>query len=82
MNSKDESDEERGNTWNYRVVKKDEYVGIHEAYYNGEGNVYMVTVDPVSPVGEDLDQLKTTLELMLEALDDGVLDFDQIGSSS
>lgn len=69
-------------TWNYRVVKKRGYLAIHEAYYDENGNVRLLSTDPVSPESEDLAQLKTTLELMQEALDDGILDFEQIHSDN
>lgn len=65
-------------TWNYRVVKKGGYLAIHEAYYDESGNVHLLSRDPVSPESEDLAQLKTTLELMQEALNDGIIDFEQI----
>lgn len=65
-------------TWNYRVVKRRGYLAIHEAYYDENGNVRLLSTDPVSPESEDLAQLKTTLELMQEALNDGIIDFEQI----
>ena len=68
-------------TWNYRVVKKHGHMGIHEAYYDDNGNVHSLSLEPVSPVYEDLDQLKTNLELMLDALGKSVIDFEQIDST-
>ena len=68
-------------TWNYRVVKKRGYLAIHEAYYDESGNVRSLSEDPVSPESEDLPQLKTALELMQEALDEAIIDFEQIDSS-
>jgi hypothetical protein len=68
-------------TWNYRVVKKNGHLGIHEAYYDDSGNVHSLSAEPVSPVYEDLNQLKTNLELMVEALGKGVIDFEQLGSN-
>ncbi|HEU4510851.1 MAG TPA: hypothetical protein VFR78_21650 [Pyrinomonadaceae bacterium] len=65
-------------TWNYRVVKKRGYLAIHEAYYDENGNIFTLSTDPVSPESEDLAQLKTTLELMQEALSDGIIDFEQV----
>ena len=68
-------------TWNYRVVKKRGYLAIHEAYYDESGNVRSLSEDPVSPESEDLPQLKTALELMQEALDEAIIDFEQVNSS-
>ncbi len=67
-------------TWNYRVVKKGEYLGIHDTYYDNYGRVRSISLEPAAPQGEDLVSLRTTLELMLVALNDDVLDFDQTDS--
>ena len=64
--------------WNYRVVRKDGLLGIHEAYYDDCGNVCSLSIEPVSPTAEDVAELKTNLTLMTEALEDTVVDFDQI----
>ena len=69
-------------SWNYRVVKKNGYLGIHEAYYDDSGNVNMLSSEPVSPVYEDLDLLKTNLQLMAEALGKSIIDYEQIDSNS
>jgi hypothetical protein len=68
--------------WNYRVVKKNGYLGIHEAYYDDSGNIRSLTIDPVSNVYEDLEELKTNLEFMMDALEKSVVDFEQIDSDS
>lgn len=65
-------------TWNYRVVRKNGLLGIHEAYYDDCGNVRSLSMEPVSPTYEDVAQLKTNLTLMIDALEETVLDFDQI----
>ena len=69
-------------TWNYRVAKKNGHLGIHEAYYDDSGNVHSLSAEPVSPVYEDLDELKTNLELMMDELGKSVIDFEQIDSNS
>jgi hypothetical protein len=69
-------------TWNYGVVKKNGYLGIHEAYYDDTGNIDSLSVEPVSPVYEDLDELKTNLELMADALVKSIIDFARIDSDS
>ena len=76
--------------WNYRVVhrlhkhpKGDEHVyAIHEAYYNSAGLVEAVTQNPVEPWGETLEELKTSLQRMNEALAKPILDWDKLPEAS
>ena len=68
--------------WNYRVVRRAGEVAIYEAYYDDDGNVRSLTLDPVSPSSEDPATLKERLELMLEAFDKSVVEFDQVNSDS
>ena len=73
-------------TWNYRVVRKtntgydmlDEYYGIHEVYYDDDGNPEMVTVDPVGIVGDSLLELRQEYVYYLRALLRPVLDYEDI----
>lgn len=66
-------------TWEYRVVKhiceEDSFVwfAIYEVYHNGE-NELSWTVDNKAPCGDSLDELKTDLKMMLQALDKPVLE--------
>lgn len=69
-------------TWNYRVVEKNiadkvdcSYITydttvyeIHEVYYDKDGNISMFSADPISPYGNDLDDLAKDLEKIKEAL--------------
>ncbi len=64
--------------WNYRVVRKNGYLGIHEVYYDDSGNIHNLSIEPVSLVYEDLEQIKTNLEWMMDALGKNVIDFEQI----
>ena len=64
--------------WNYRVVKKDGFLGIHGVYYDEDGNVINIDIDPNTYVTEDLDDLRNRLELMLESLDKEIIDFESI----
>ena len=74
-------------TWNYRVVRKTEtgydnlgeYYGIHEVYYDDDGNPEMVTVEPVAIVGDTLLELQWEYAHYLRALLKPVLDYDDIG---
>lgn len=60
-------------TWNYRVIQHEDYCGLHELYYDDGGVITGYTEALV--VGNDLDDLRGTLELMLQdASNRGVLD--------
>jgi len=69
-------------TWNHRVVRKryeaEVLLGIHEVFYDDEGVPDMVTVDPVSVCGETLKELEETLDWMLKALGQPILEYDDI----
>jgi hypothetical protein len=63
--------------WNYRVVEKDGYYGIHEAYYDDKKDKpHSITKNEVSPFGETLDELKSSLQMVSEALDKPVLHYE------
>lgn len=67
-------------SWNYRVVKKTQNgettYGIHECYYDENGNPSSITVEPMDPHGESIEELRDDLELMSLALTRPVLNFD------
>ncbi|NJO61077.1 MAG: hypothetical protein HC836_23285 [Richelia sp. RM2_1_2] len=74
-------------TWNYRVVSKpntchltkDEepyFCGIHEVYYDTDGNITACTENPVEVVGSDMEEIRWVLSKMSEALDKPVLNWD------
>ena len=63
------------NSWNYRVMEIDGFLGIHEVYYRN-GVPISSTVNAVAVVGDDLDQLSVTLSYMAEALDKPILNTD------
>ncbi len=71
-------------TWNHRVVK---YVGkdcgidetfyeIREAYYNQDGKIWAITENATGVFGENIDQLKVTLDRMTKALEQEVIDLE------
>jgi hypothetical protein len=78
--------------WNYRVVRKAyppgkdgtiEYVlGIHEVYYDDNGEPEMVTEDRMDPHGETLEELRDDIEHMRLALDKPVLDYETFGANA
>lgn len=67
-------------SWNFRIIetegKHDDNpwtsVGIHEVYYE-DGVPRSCTKDPVKVVGEDIDDLKETFEMMRAAFDKPIL---------
>ncbi len=56
-------------SWNYRVVQHDDEYAIHEVFYSDDGSVNGMTVDPVFPRAETLDDLREELERYGAALD-------------
>ena len=59
-------------SWNFRVVKTDGLYSIHDVYY--DENLEIMNVGRESPVvGEDIEDLKWTLQKMLEACDKPVI---------
>jgi len=73
--------------WNYRVVHhppskykigdqlfdSEEYLAIHEVYYNKNNEVNMMTVDPIVVGDETIASLKWILEHQLECLEKPIL---------
>lgn len=65
--------------WNYRVVKKtsakdkNSYYEIMEIYYdeNGEVSCY---ADADLPYGENIEEIKSGIELILKALDKPIIE--------
>lgn len=70
-------------SWNYRIIKRipeqgEPYYGIFEVYYDKYRNIKAWTTEPVTPVWEDIEDLKGSLELMLRAFEKDVLDENKI----
>ena len=60
--------------WSHRAMKRNNgEFAIVETYFDEEGNIEGWTVDNIAPVGDDLDELRWTLEEMLKACDKPVL---------
>lgn len=77
--------------WNNRVMKRtythlegtpdeftEDYFAIHEVYYDDEGEVTTYTTEPTSPRGENIEELRQSLEWMMEATKKPVLNYDKI----
>lgn len=67
--------------WNYRMLRHthgpgEEWLAIHEVYYDEKGNVVTWTEDPSQPIGDTVDDLRWDLEKMLQALDHPVIEVE------
>ena len=79
-------------TWNYRLVKRpvgtptslgggQHYIyGIHEAYYNEDGEVWGITQTPIELSAEHINELKMDWLRLMEAFTAPVLDYDEVCS--
>ena len=67
--------------WNYRLMKRENdkgevFYGVHEVYYDENGDIEGWSEESVTPVGESKDELKKTLTDLVKALDEEILDYD------
>ncbi|NHZ97422.1 hypothetical protein [Massilia sp. CCM 8734] len=62
-------------TWNYRVMNQAGELAVYSVYYDDDGKVEGVSVDPAYPLGETLDELQNCCELYMEALTKPVLEY-------
>ena len=65
-------------SWNYRVIRSvdpngNEFHAIHEVYYGDGVEPEGWTATPVAPCGDDLNEVRSTLQHMHRALDEPVL---------
>lgn len=72
-------------SWNHRVIRKKQddpdepyFYQIHEVHYNDDGEVWLWTENPTSPCGGDIEELKRDLLHFAEALDEPILDWDEL----
>lgn len=66
-------------SWTYRVMRVDGEYGIHEVYYNDAGALSSYTEEPVSPIGETLEELLGDMEMFRSALQHPVLTPEDFG---
>lgn len=72
--------------WNYRVMRKvckhsegvSESFGIHEVFYDDDGEPHSCTVEPMTPYGENYYELKADLNAMYNAFNFPPLDYDDL----
>jgi hypothetical protein len=71
--------------WNYRVVhqvfihengEKEDSYGIHECYYDDDGNPRAISTLPDQPVAETVEGLQDVLSHMEQALSKPVLEYN------
>lgn len=61
-------------TWNYRVLQgTDGSLTIHEAYYDKEGALELISQDAIEPYGVNLAELEQDLKWMLAAITQPIL---------
>lgn len=68
-------------TWNYRLMKHENdkgevFYGVHEVYYDENGDIEGWSEESVSPVKESVDELKEELERMMMSFEKEMLDYD------
>jgi hypothetical protein len=54
-------------TWNNRVIKRDNKLGIHEVYYSENDEMISWTIDSIIPGGETIEDLKEELQRFMRA---------------
>jgi len=69
-----------GGGWNYRLIRRQtehgEKIAIHEVYYNSQDEPRSCTKNPVPVAGEDIEVLKKDVEMMKQAFEKPVLDYE------
>lgn len=66
--------------WNYRIIRhkvedEEDWLAIHEVFYDDENNPKGCTKNSVDVSGEDFDSIQWQLTKMQEALDKPILDY-------
>lgn len=74
-------------TWNHRVIRhlKDDpgltYLAIHEVYYT-DNIPDSITDEPIKIIGDDIEDIKQELKMILKCLEHPILDFESFGNRS
>lgn len=69
-------------SWNYRMVHHKEettgedWYGIHEVYYNDNGEACLMSDEPCFPTGESKKELMNDISMMTAAISKPVLEYD------
>jgi hypothetical protein len=62
-------------SWNYRVMKRGERFAVYAVYYDEGGKIQGWTETAFSPEADSLEELRTTLELMLASLHKEIVEY-------
>jgi hypothetical protein len=62
--------------WNYRVAKKDNELAIYSIYYDDNGKILSYNLQPEIVTGDDLEEIETTLQLMMNATKKEIVNLD------
>ena len=86
------ADELSGGWWNYRIVEKsnswigpdgnrhlERYYELHEVYYNGKGEIWSWTENPVGIYFESYEEMKQILKQYKKACKHPILKFEKHG---
>ena len=67
-------------SWNYRITKHEdkgeEWYGIHEVYYDKDGDPDMISENPIAAHGLTVDEIRSDLDMMRQAFDKPVVNYD------
>jgi hypothetical protein len=63
-------------TWNYRLMRRNGFLSIHEVYYKDDGKVRTWTEDPMEPGGDTVEEVQQDLKWMARALTKPILDYE------
>ena len=78
-----EQNSDFGGGWNYRLVRKqtehEDVVGVHEVYYNSDGEPRSCTKKPVGIQRESIEELEKELFCMKQAFEKPVLNYEDFG---
>ena len=66
--------------WNYRIIKRENpsrevTYGIYEVHYDMEGNLKGHAENPISVIGESIEDLKFDIENLRESLNKDILTY-------
>jgi hypothetical protein len=53
-------------------------IAIHTVWYDGQGKIHAVSEDATYPQGEDLEELKRDMERYVSAMEDPILNYDEL----
>jgi hypothetical protein len=62
--------------WNYRVARKDNQLAIYSIYYDNDGKVVSYNLQPEIVTGENLEEIETMLQLMIDATKKEIVDLN------